>query len=150
MQEGDHFGPPSISQNNICLQQIHRIGGDHQLLVGGNDDDFDLGVVGRDDGLLTTDVVLRLIELDAKELHVLTDFRAHADLVLTDTSRKDDHIKAAHSSCIGTDILLNTIEIHILSQLSTLITALGSVLQITHIRTSASQTGDTTLLIEQV
>ena len=55
-----------------------------------------------------------------------------------------------HSSGIGSDILLDAIEIHVLSQLGTGIASLGGTLYVTHIRRTTCQTSHTTLLVEEV
>ena len=53
------------------LGQLSRILGDHQLLVGGDDPDGDLGVFGGDDPLVAAELVLLGVELDAQEFQAL-------------------------------------------------------------------------------
>ena len=55
------------------LQQVHGVGGNHQLLVGGDDHDLNLRVVGRDDSLFAANVVLLLVELHAQELQTFAN-----------------------------------------------------------------------------
>ena len=50
---------------------------DHELLVGRDDPDLDLGVVGRDDGLFAAGLVLLRVELDAEALEPFADGGAH-------------------------------------------------------------------------
>ena len=78
---------------------------DHELLVGRDDPDLDLGVVGRDDGLFAAGLVLLRVELDAEVLQAVADGRAHGAGVLADTGRKDEAVEAFESGGISADVL---------------------------------------------
>ncbi len=88
------------------------------------------------------------IDLDAKILQVLARILAEVGLVLTYTSCEYDSVNATHSCCVSTNILLDAILVHAESQLSLLVTLVGSVLDVAHIRRNTCNTEHTTLPIK--
>ena len=71
-------------------------------------------------------------------------------MVLAHTTSKDDDIYAAQSCSVCTDILLDAVEVHLLSQDGTGITSGSSRLQIAHVARLTKYAQHATLLVEQV
>src|SRR5574344_2547898 len=117
----------------IGLEQIHGICSNHQLLIGGDNHYLNLRIIGGNHYFLTASLILFFIELHTQELQSLADFRTHTSLILAYAGGKYDNIHATHGSSISTDILLNTIEVHVQCQLSTFVACIGCILHITHI-----------------
>ena len=66
--------PGSFLKNSkLALNDSGGIHGNHQLLIGGDDQDTDLGVGGGHVDLLAADLVLLLVQLDAHEGQLLGD-----------------------------------------------------------------------------
>ena len=71
------------------------IHGDHQLFVGGDEQDLDLGIRGGDHALLAADVVGVLVHLHAHVLQAGRDLHTLERVVLADTGGEDDGVHAA-------------------------------------------------------
>ena len=69
--KGDFNESPLIVVGIMSLEQIHRVGGDHQFLVSRNDNNLHFRVVSGNDDLLATSFVLLFVELDAQEMYFL-------------------------------------------------------------------------------
>ena len=67
--------PGGVTANLLLPDDLGGIHGDHQLLVGGDQEDLDLGIGGGEDGFLAADVVGLLVQLQAQELEALTSAR---------------------------------------------------------------------------
>ncbi len=94
------------SQALFC-NEIECVLRDHELFVGGDKKDLDPGIIRGDDGLLSADLILEHVELDAEVAHVLTDELSHAVVVLADARREDDGIHAVHLGDVGADVELD-------------------------------------------
>ena len=70
---------------------------DHQLFVGGDDPDGDLGVIGGNDGFLAPGVVLLGVNLDAQEFQALTDTGTHGSGVLAHAGGEHQAVQSAQS-----------------------------------------------------
>ena len=75
--------------------QLGGILGDHELLVGGDDPDLDLGIVSGDQSLLAADLVALGVELDAHELQALADAGAVGGAVLADAGGEHQAVPRA-------------------------------------------------------
>ena len=95
-------------------------------------------------------IVNFFVDLDAQELEALARFLTKVGLVLTYTCCKYDGINTTHSSSVSTNVLLDAILVHAECQKCFLVTLVGSLLYITHIRRNACDTEHTTLLVQEV
>lgn len=71
-------------------------------------------------------------------------------MVLTHTSRPDDDINTVHGCCISTNVLLDTVVVHLQSQMSTLVAFEVGLLHLAHVRADTRDAEHTTLRVEPV
>src|SRR3712207_5100057 len=133
----------------LSFYQFHGVTGNHDFLIGRNHHHFHLGIIGREHLLHATAMVAFLIHLDAEVFQIGARIPANAFLILTHAGGKDDDVNAIHGGGIGTNILLDTIVVHLQCQVSTLVALTVGILYLTHVRTQARNTGHTTLLIQR-
>ena len=114
-----------------ALDDSGSIHGDHQFLIGGDDQDPDLGVGGGDVDLLAADLVLLLVQLHAHEGQLLGDVHAVLRAVLTHAGGEDDGVHSAHGGGVGADELGDAVLEGIQRQLSPLIALGGGIFQVT-------------------
>ena len=84
---------------------VHRVAGDHQLLVRADEGGLHLGVLGGDDGVLAEGDVRLVVHLEAQVGEVLQDAAAEAGVVLADAAGEDDQVHAVHRGHVGADVL---------------------------------------------
>ena len=95
-------------------------------------------------------MVALLVHLHAQVLHVLQGIPAYTLLVLTHASRPDNDINTVHGCCISTNVLLDTVVVHLQSQMSTLVAFEVGLLHLAHVRADARDAEHTTLRVEPV
>ena len=91
----------------LALDQLSGILSDHQLFVGGDDPNLNLGILSGDLVLEATLLVGLSVDLHTQEAQVLTDSSTDQTVVLADTSGEGQNIQAVQSSSISADILGN-------------------------------------------
>ena len=91
------------------LGQLGGVDGDHQLLIGGDEQHLHLGVGGGDHSLLAPDVVGGLVQLQAHEVQALADHGPDGLVVLAHAGGEDDGVRSAHGGGVSAHILADLI-----------------------------------------
>ena len=107
--------------NVLFSAQSGGVLGDHQFLVGGDDPDLDLGIVGGDEGLLAADLVALRVQLDAEEFQTLADGGAVGGAVLADACGEDEAVQPAEGGGMGVGPFLLYLLFVVLSVLLTVL-----------------------------
>ena len=108
-------GTPFCPKAAPGLQSLYEflcILGDHQLLIGRNDEYANLGAFSCDLDFLASAVVLLLVDGDTHEGEVVHDLLSELDVVLTDTRGEYDRVNVAELCDISADETLNRSEQH--------------------------------------
>ncbi len=138
------------------LNDSFGIAADNELLVGGDNVNCNLGVVGRDlddVGLTESYVVYFLVDLDSEVFHILANDLTEAGVVLAETCGEYNGVKAVHNSGVGADELLDLVLEHINSELRGLVVGVGgtvsdSLLKVTGVgREALGKTNVAALLV---
>ena len=94
----DEKEPPQMRRlsgfGKLALDQLSGILSDHQLFVGGDDPNLNLGVVGGDLDLSAALLVHFGIDLDAQVAQVCADICTDAAVVLADASGEGQDVDA--------------------------------------------------------
>ncbi len=140
------------------LYDSFGIAADNELLVGGDDINGNLRVVGRnlyDVGLTESLVVDLLVDLDSEVLHILANDLSETGIVLAQTCGEYNGVKTVHDSGVRTDELLDLVLEHINCELGGLIVGIGgtvcnSLLKVTGVRGEALGQTDVAALLVHV
>ena len=82
---------------------MHSVTGNHQLLVGGDDSNLDLGIrEGNHHFVRLFTCVPVVVELDSELCEILADAAAESRIVFSDTACKDNQVHSVHRSSVGT------------------------------------------------
>src|SRR3954470_7191129 len=130
----------------------HRVAGDQQLLIGGNDPDLESGIVAVDAAFASADRgrVAVTVKRNSEPFEVAADALAHGRRILADAAREDDRVGTIHRREISSDVLASAVAEEIDRQPRATIAMLRLLCQqLAHV---IRQTGDAEkprLLVEQ-
>ena len=135
----------------LFLDDFLGVAGDHQLLVGSNDQGADLGAPGGDVADIANGMLVLVgIDADAQPIHVVADLRAGDGVMLADTTGEDDGIHAAHGRDVAADQLLDLVVQHIGSQLRALVAGSSCLFDITLVAGNTGDAQQTGLLVQDL
>ena len=135
----------------VLLNQCLSVEGNHEFLVGGDDADGNLATRLRDNGLGgAASMVLLGVNFDAHEFHALGGTFAYLPLVLTGTTREEDDIHTTHGSGILSNVFLDAIGVHLLSQTGTVVAFADAFQNVAEVAAATTHTGQSALLVQQV
>ena len=124
----------------LLLEDFLGVAGDHQLLVGSNDQSAHLCAPGSNLAHIAHGVLVLLgIDADAQPIHVVADLCTGNCIVLADAAGEDDGIHAAHCSDVSANGLLDLVVQHVGSQLCALVAGSSCLFHVTLV---AGNTGD--------
>ncbi len=134
------------------LAELGSILSDHELLVGGDHVDLDLGVVSRDQAFLAAaDLVPFGIQLNAHEAQIGANILTGQGTVLANTCGEDQAVQAVHGCGVGADILGNLVAELTQSQDASLVALCLAVFQITEVGGMiVGQSQNTGLLVQHI
>lgn len=135
----------------LSAHDVHRVGGDEQLFVGGDYADLDAAVGRGDDALLTAvGFVDGGVDDDAHVLKPFESAAAHAMLVLAHTCGEDDVVHSAHDAGISADILADTVVVHFQSEVAAFVAGVVGGFNLAHVGETLGDAEHTRLLVEQI
>ena len=146
------FKPRRGPENSVLvLQDFLGVAGDHQLLVGGDDQGADLGAPGGDLADIALGIaVLVGIDADAQPVHVVADLGADDVVMLADAAGEDQSVHAAHGGDVAAHQLLDLVSQHIDGQLGAAVALTGCLFHVAHIAGNTRDAQQARLLVQDL